>query len=36
MRKAITSLFGLIPTNDIEINGASEFMNGVLAGIVTE
>ena len=34
--KALTSFFGLIPTNDIEINGAKEFMKGVVKGMVTE
>ena len=34
MKKAFTSLFGLIPTSDIDINGANEFMKGVFTGIV--
>ena len=33
--KAITSFFGLIPTNDIEIHGANEFMKGVIKGIAS-
>ena len=36
MKKALTSLFGLIPTNDIDVDGANEFMKGVMKGIVNE
>ena len=32
--KAITSLFGLIPTKDVESNGANEFVNGVFRGMI--
>ena len=31
--KSITSLFGLIQTEDIESNGAKDFMNGIYRGI---
>ena len=34
--KALTSFFGLIPTNDVDTNGAKEFMKGVYNGIATE
>ena len=34
MKKALTSLFGLIPTNDIDVDGANEFMKGIMTGLI--
>ena len=32
--KALTSLFGLIPTQEVESGKANDFINGVIRGMV--